>query len=73
MRLISRPLPGMLVLQTEPRTDERGFFARCFCRHELAALGIASGVEQANLSFSVRAGTLRGLHYQMAPARRRRC
>ncbi|MFL5335120.1 MAG: dTDP-4-dehydrorhamnose 3,5-epimerase family protein [Geminicoccaceae bacterium] len=68
MHLISRPLPGMLVLQTEPRTDERGFFTRCFCRHELAALGIASGVEQANLSFSGRAGTLRGLHYQMAPS-----
>jgi dTDP-4-dehydrorhamnose 3,5-epimerase len=68
MRVISRPLPGMLVLQTEPRTDERGFFARCFCRQELASLGVSAGVEQANLSFSERAGTLRGLHYQMAPS-----
>lgn len=68
MRLISRPLPGMLVLQTEPRTDERGFFARCFCRHELARFGVAPAVQQANLSFSERAGTLRGLHYQMAPS-----
>ena len=68
MRLISRPLPGMLVLRTEPRTDERGFFSRCFCRHELGRFGVTPAVEQANLSFSERAGTLRGLHYQMAPS-----
>jgi dTDP-4-dehydrorhamnose 3,5-epimerase len=68
MRLISRPLPGMLVLQAEPHTDPRGFFARCFCRAELAALGVERGIEQANLSYSGQAGTLRGLHYQMAPS-----
>ena len=68
MRLISRPLPGMLVLQAEPRLDQRGFFARCFCREELAAWGITAGIEQANLSFSERAGTLRGLHYQVGPS-----
>ena len=68
MRLISRPLPGMLVLQTEPRADARGSFARCFCRAELAALGLDPGIAQANLSFSAQAGTLRGLHYQLAPS-----
>ena len=68
MRLISRPLPGMLVLQAEPRVDQRGFFARCFCREELAAFGAGSVIEQANLSFSERAGTLRGLHYQIGPS-----
>jgi dTDP-4-dehydrorhamnose 3,5-epimerase len=68
MRLISRPLPGMLVLQTEARADARGSFARCFCRAELAALGVDPGIEQANLSFSAQAGTLRGLHYQLAPS-----
>jgi dTDP-4-dehydrorhamnose 3,5-epimerase len=68
MRLISRPLPGMLVLETEPRLDQRGFFARCFCREELSAWGVAAGIEQANLSFSERAATLRGLHYQIGPS-----
>ena len=68
MRLISRPLPGMLVLEAEPRIDQRGFFARCFCREELAAFGVSSGIEQANLSFSERGGTLRGLHYQIGPS-----
>lgn len=65
MRLVSRPLPGMLVLQAEPRVDPRGFFARCFCRDELAAFGVDAGIAQANLSFSAQAGTLRGLHYQI--------
>jgi dTDP-4-dehydrorhamnose 3,5-epimerase len=65
MRLISRPLPGMLVLEAEPHADERGFFARCFCREELGRLGLDLGVAQANLSFSEQAGTLRGLHYQL--------
>jgi dTDP-4-dehydrorhamnose 3,5-epimerase len=68
MRLVARPLPGMLELQLEPRADQRGYFARCFCRAELAEWGVEAGVEQANLSFSVRAGTLRGLHYQVGPS-----
>ena len=69
MRLISRPLPGMLVLQAEPRVDQRGYFARCFCRTELAQWGVTAPIEQANLSFSERALTLRGLHYQVGPSR----
>ena len=68
MRCVGRPLPGMLVLETEPRCDQRGFFARCFCRHELRDLGAEPMVEQANLSFSERRGTLRGLHYQLGPS-----
>ena len=68
MHLISRPLPGMLVLQTEPRGDHRGYFSRCFCRAEFAQWGIEAAVAQANLSFSERARTLRGLHYQVGPS-----
>ena len=65
MRLIARPLPGMLVLEAEPHADARGTFARCFCRDELAAWGVEVAVAQVNLSFSERTGTLRGLHYQV--------
>jgi len=68
MRLISSPLPGMMVLEAEPRVDERGFFQRCYCRRELAALGFPPDLAQANFSFSERAGTLRGLHHQLAPS-----
>ena len=68
MRLISRPLPGMMVLEAEPHRDERGCFTRCFCRRELLALGLDPAIAQANLSLSERAGTLRGLHYQIGPS-----
>jgi dTDP-4-dehydrorhamnose 3,5-epimerase len=48
--------------------DERGFFARLFCSEEFAANGLESSIAQINMSLSVKASTLRGLHYQVAPA-----
>lgn len=72
MRLVARPLPGMMVLEAEPRFDERGSFQRCFCRAELEALGIRADIAQANLSFSEKARTLRGLHYQASPSAERK-
>ena len=68
MRCVGRPLPGMLVLEAEPHTDARGCFARVFCRAELAGMGREAAIEQANLSYSARRGTLRGLHYQLGPS-----
>ena len=65
MRCVARPLPGMLLLEAEPRADQRGFFARVFCREALRDLGAEPMVEQANLSYSAKRGTLRGLHYQL--------
>jgi dTDP-4-dehydrorhamnose 3,5-epimerase len=47
-----------------PREDDRGLFARTFDRAEAAEHGIDPHVEQCNLSWNARAGTLRGLHYQ---------
>ncbi|MEO1018731.1 MAG: dTDP-4-dehydrorhamnose 3,5-epimerase [Pseudomonadota bacterium] len=68
MRIVARPLPTVMLLEPEPRRDERGFFARCFCREELEELGIKADVVQANISFSKTAGTLRGMHYQIGPS-----
>ncbi len=68
MRIIARPLPAVVLLEPEPRLDERGFFARCFCREEVAQLGIKADVAQANISFSKTALTLRGMHYQIGPS-----
>jgi dTDP-4-dehydrorhamnose 3,5-epimerase len=68
LQVVARPLPGSLLLQARPRHDERGLFARLFCRDELSRLGIERAVEQANLSSSDRRGTLRGLHYQVGPS-----
>lgn len=61
------PLPGVWVLEPERREDERGFFARTFCREEFAARGLATEVAQASTSFNRRRGTVRGMHYQIAP------
>ncbi len=67
-RRLAEPLPGVVLLEAAVRRDDRGFFGRCFCRSELAALGIPETVSQANLSRSLSRGTLRGLHYQLPPS-----
>jgi dTDP-4-dehydrorhamnose 3,5-epimerase len=60
-------LPGVYLIDIEPIADERGFFARSWCREEFAALGLDSNLEQCNISFNQRKGTLRGMHFQAAP------
>lgn len=62
------PLPGAFVIEPERFEDERGFFARAFCREDFAARGLDPAVAQSSLSFNRRRGTLRGMHYQAAPA-----
>ena len=57
----------MLEIHLEPKSDERGFFARAWCREEFRAQGLNDTLVQCNVSFNRRKGTLRGLHYQMAP------
>lgn len=61
-------LDGAVVLDLELREDDRGLFARTFCRSEFTTQGLEPLVEQCNLSFNHKAGTLRGMHYQVAPA-----
>jgi len=61
------PLTGAFVVELEPRSDERGGFARTFCAHEFADHGLATHWPQANVSWSARRHTLRGLHWQSAP------
>jgi dTDP-4-dehydrorhamnose 3,5-epimerase len=68
LRVVARPLPGVVLLEPQPRRDERGFFARWYCRAELRELGLDRDIAQANMSLSARAGTLRGLHYQLGPS-----
>jgi dTDP-4-dehydrorhamnose 3,5-epimerase len=60
-------LPGAFVIDLERRGDERGFFARAWCEREFAEHGLETRVAQCNVSFNERRGTLRGLHYQVAP------
>jgi dTDP-4-dehydrorhamnose 3,5-epimerase len=61
------PLAGAYLVGLEPRTDERGFFARSFCREEFRARGLSGDMVQSSVSYNERRGTLRGLHYQAPP------
>ncbi len=60
-------IDGAFVVEPEPISDERGFFARTWCQREFKAHGLNSELVQCNLSFNRRKGTLRGMHYQAAP------
>jgi len=61
------PIAGAFVIELEPRGDERGFFARVFCENEFAAHDLSRQFVQVNSSLSRQKGTLRGMHYQLAP------
>jgi dTDP-4-dehydrorhamnose 3,5-epimerase len=60
-------LKGAFVVEIEKLSDARGFFARSWCRKEFEAHGLTSGIVQANVSYNHKKGTLRGMHYQIAP------
>jgi dTDP-4-dehydrorhamnose 3,5-epimerase len=68
MRFCETSLPGVWLVEMELRPDARGFFARSFCLKEFEAQGLEFTVVQANMALSHRRGTVRGLHYQVAPA-----
>jgi dTDP-4-dehydrorhamnose 3,5-epimerase len=67
VRFQQTPLPGAFVIDLDRLEDERGFFARCFSETEFARYGLRTHIAQCNVSFNERAGTLRGMHYQVAP------
>ena len=60
-------LPGVFQVHLEPRSDDRGFFARSWCQREFEEHGLNPRLSQCNVSFNARKGTLRGMHYQAAP------
>ena len=67
MKYHETSLPGAYVIELERRADERGFFARGWCRDEFAAQELCSRFVQCNFAFTDQSGTLRGLHYQVPP------
>jgi dTDP-4-dehydrorhamnose 3,5-epimerase len=60
-------LPGAFVIDLQKHEDERGFFARSWCGKEFEAHGLNPRTVQCNVSFNKVKGTLRGMHYQVAP------
>ena len=67
MKFIETSLKGAFIVELEPFRDERGFFARTFCKHEFAAVGHTKEFVQFNHSMTFKKGTLRGMHYQVPP------
>jgi len=61
------PLENAMVVEIEPQSDERGLFARSFCEGEFSKSGLPVYWPQINISFTLVAGTVRGMHYQAAP------
>jgi dTDP-4-dehydrorhamnose 3,5-epimerase len=68
MKFTPLPVQGAFVVDLERREDHRGFFARIFCVNEFKAHGLVADIVQINMSFNHKAGTVRGLHYQIEPA-----
>jgi len=60
-------LSGSYIIEPEKLEDDRGFFARSWCKKEFEKCGIDSKLVQCNISFNRKKGTLRGMHYQAAP------
>jgi len=61
------PIAGAWTIEPARYTDARGHFSRAWCAREFAAHGIDFTPVQANSGVSLRAGTIRGMHYQVAP------
>lgn len=68
MKFNPTPLKDAYTIDLEKRGDDRGFFARVFCEQEFGGQNLDGRFVQVNNSLSAKRGTLRGLHYQLAPA-----
>jgi dTDP-4-dehydrorhamnose 3,5-epimerase len=60
-------LGGAYIIDVQPHEDRRGFFARTWCRREFEEHGLNPRLVQCNISFNLKKGTLRGMHYQESP------
>jgi dTDP-4-dehydrorhamnose 3,5-epimerase len=60
-------LSGVYEIDIDPIPDERGFFARTWCSDQFLRQGLNARLVQCSVSFNKKEGTLRGMHYQVAP------
>lgn len=68
MRFEKLTIAGAMLVHIEPRRDDRGFFARTFCVNEFAAQGLSTAAVQASISYNLKSGTVRGMHFQWPPS-----
>jgi dTDP-4-dehydrorhamnose 3,5-epimerase len=67
VRFSETGVAGAYLIEIERKGDDRGYFARSWCRSELEARGLSARIEQINVGFNRLRGTLRGMHFQVAP------
>lgn len=67
MEFTPTKLPGAFIIEPTRLEDERGFFARTWSRADLAERGLNPELAHCSISFNKHKGTLRGMHYQIAP------
>jgi dTDP-4-dehydrorhamnose 3,5-epimerase len=67
MKFHETALPGALIIELEPAQDERGAFTRLWDRDEFQRHGLPATIDQCGSAYNKAKGTLRGMHYQIAP------
>lgn len=67
MKFLETSIKGVFEISITPMTDERGFFARTWCKKEFQELGLETTLVQCSISFNAKKGTLRGMHFQASP------
>ncbi|HEX8060004.1 MAG TPA: dTDP-4-dehydrorhamnose 3,5-epimerase family protein [Cyclobacteriaceae bacterium] len=67
MIFVETKLSGAYLIKPERRQDERGYFARTFCKKEFVEHGLNPNIVQTSVSFNHRRGTFRGMHFQAPP------
>jgi dTDP-4-dehydrorhamnose 3,5-epimerase len=64
MTFVETRVQGAFIIDLERRADQRGYFARAWCKQEFEAHGLTARITQVNVSQNAHKGTLRGMHYQ---------
>lgn len=67
MIFIETKLKDVYIVELERIQDERGFFARSWCKKEFEKYNLNSNLCQCNISFNEKKGTIRGMHFQVKP------
>lgn len=67
MKFVPTIFGDAYLIELELLEDDRGFFARTFCKEEFQKHGLDFSCVQCNLSYNKKKGTLRGMHYQAPP------
>ena len=67
MKFTKLPLEGSYLIEMDKHIDERGYFARTFCKQTFSTHGLVTDFVQMSTSFNKMKGQIRGMHYQEEP------